>query len=84
MIEHTVKGYHTSLSVRNGDLKGQLVDIQGRPIREYIPADSTDQDVKAASDNVGANNVYKRPATVAGDVLTGITIPFRFAPILCN
>ncbi|KAJ3361091.1 cytochrome c oxidase subunit 1 [Allomyces javanicus] len=71
MVEHTVRGFHTAISKRNGDLVGTFYK-NGVPWRTYLPNGLDDEDKAAAYEqaNRTGTQAVVRPKNVAGDVFS--------------
>ncbi|KAI9223901.1 hypothetical protein BC828DRAFT_198883 [Blastocladiella britannica] len=72
MSEHTVRGFSTDVSFRNGVLTGYMRDNAGKVIRAFVPFGTKDADVASIASQSGIDkaNVVVRGSTVPGDILT--------------
>ncbi|KAJ3358845.1 cytochrome c oxidase subunit 1 [Allomyces javanicus] len=70
MVEHTVRGYKTDISSRNGDLKGIMMNSRGTPIRAYAPSNISRDEQQAIARELKGAPVVVRPANIAGDIFT--------------
>ncbi|ORZ31031.1 hypothetical protein BCR44DRAFT_1443346 [Catenaria anguillulae PL171] len=73
MVEHTVRGFATSISLRNGDLEGTLLDTDNRVMRVYTPTGTSTAVASEIVDrHVGMDQkqLVRRPEKVPGDVFS--------------
>ncbi|KAI9176032.1 hypothetical protein H9P43_006396 [Blastocladiella emersonii ATCC 22665] len=72
MVEHTVRGFSTAISLRNGDLRGKLLDVEGKPMRSYIPASAPPADRTDEASHYGndLSRVVVRGTNIAGDIFS--------------
>ncbi|KNE67896.1 hypothetical protein AMAG_19722 [Allomyces macrogynus ATCC 38327] len=71
MVEHTVRGFQTAISKRNGDLVGTFYK-NGVPWRTYLPSALNGEDKAAAAEDANRTGTQAvvRPKNVAGDVFS--------------
>ncbi|KAJ3369595.1 cytochrome c oxidase subunit 1 [Allomyces arbusculus] len=71
MVEHTVRGFQTAISKRNGDLVGTFYN-NGVPWRTYLPSDLDNEDMTVAAEqaNRTGTQAVVRPKNVAGDIFS--------------